>query len=146
KSPKVVGAAARAALPILPIDVLAHGNRVLYARFVSSTQRTRDVARAWRDRGSNAWAVAPKRSASGKTMLLQNPHLPWSDLFTWIEAQYSIAGSDVNVSGAALVLAPVLEIAFNDNLGWTHTVNTQDGEDLYELTLAPESDCDLFDG
>ena len=30
---------------------------------------------------------------------------------------------------------PVLTIAFNDHLGWTHTVNTLDGVDLYELTL-----------
>jgi acyl-homoserine-lactone acylase len=140
--PKLIGDSVRAVLPVEPVDVLAHLNRVLYARFVSSTTRTRDAARAWRDRGSNAWAVAPKRSASGHTLLLQNPHLPWSDLFTWIEAQYVAPG--VNLSGAALVLSPVLEIAFNDQLGWTHTVNTQDGEDLYELTLS--GDGYLFDG
>jgi acyl-homoserine-lactone acylase len=28
-----------------------------------------------------------------------------------------------------------LSIAFNDNLGWTHTVNTHDGWDAYELKL-----------
>jgi acyl-homoserine-lactone acylase len=140
--PDLIGDSVRAVLPVQAVDVLAHLSRVLYARFVSSTTRTRDDARAWRDRGSNAWAVAPKHSASGHTLLLQNPHLPWSDLFTWMEAQYVAPG--VNVSGAALVLSPVLEIAFNDNLGWTHTVNTQDGEDLYELTLS--GDGYLFDG
>jgi acyl-homoserine-lactone acylase len=41
----------------------------------------------------------------------------------------------VDVYGGALVGSPVLQIAFNDDLGWTHTVNTQDTEDLYELTL-----------
>jgi len=141
-NPTLIGDSVRAVLPVEPVDVLAHGNRVLYARFVSSPGATGDAARAWRDRGSNAWAVAPKRSASRHTLLLQNPHLPWSDVFTWIEAQYMAPG--VNLSGAALVLSPVLEIAFNDNLGWTHTVNTQDGEDLYELTLS--GDGYLFDG
>ncbi|KZL48135.1 penicillin acylase family protein [Nodularia spumigena CS-591/04] len=34
-----------------------------------------------------------------------------------------------------LVGIPVLAIAFNDNLGWTHTVNTHDGWDAYELKL-----------
>ena len=140
--PNLLGDSVRAVLPVEAVDVLAHMNRVLYARFVSSPGATGDAARAWRDRGSNAWAVAPKRSASGHTLLLQNPHLPWSDLFTWIEAQYVAPG--INLSGAALVLSPVLEIAFNDNLGWTHTVNTQDGEDLYELTLS--GDGYLFDG
>jgi len=141
-NPRLIGDSVRAVLPVQAVDVLAHVNRVSYARFVSSTTRTRDAARDWRDRGSNAWAVAPKRSASGHTLLLQNPHLPWSDLFTWIEAHYVTPG--VNVSGAALVLFPVLQIAFNDNLGWTHTVNTQDGEDLYELTLS--GDGYMFDG
>jgi len=140
--PEAIADSVRAVLPVQAVDVLAHMNRVLYARFVSSNVRTRDVARAWRGRGSNAWAVAPKRSATGHTLLLQNPHLPWSDVFTWIEAQYVAPG--VNLSGAALVLSPVLEIAFNDNLGWTHTVNTQDGEDSYELTLS--EDGYLFDG
>jgi len=140
--PEAIADSVRAVLPVQAVDVLAHLNRVLYARFVSSNVRTRDVARAWRGRGSNAWAVAPKRSATGHTLLLQNPHLPWSDVFTWIEAQYVAPG--VNLSGAALVLSPVLEIAFNDNLGWTHTVNTQDGEDSYELTLS--EDGYLFDG
>ena len=140
--PDLIGDSVRAVLPVQAVDVLAHMSRVLYARFVSNTTRTRDAATAWRDRGSNAWAVAPKRSASGHTLLLQNPHLPWSDVFTWMEAQYVAPG--VNVSGAALVLSPVLEIAFNDKLGWTHTVNTQDGEDLYELTLSGSGY--LFDG
>ena len=140
--PDLIGDSVRAVLPVQSVDVLAHLDRVLYARFVSSPTRTRDAAIAWRDRGSNAWAVAPKRSASGHTLLLQNPHLPWSDLFTWMEAQYVAPG--VDVSGAALVLSPVLEIAFNDSLGWTHTVNTQDGEDLYELTLSGSGY--LFDG
>ncbi len=140
--PNLIGDSVRAVLPVQAVDVLAHLDRVSYARFLSSPGRTGHAARAWRDRGSNAWAVAPKRSASGHTLLLQNPHLPWDDMFTWIEAQYVAPG--VNVSGAALVLSPVLEIAFNDNLGWTHTVNTQDGEDLYELTLS--GDGYLFDG
>jgi acyl-homoserine-lactone acylase len=67
-------------------------------------------------------------------MLLANPHLPWSDLFLFYEAQTSAPG--VNAYGATLVGFPSLAIAFNDHLGWTHTVNTHDGEDLYELTLA----------
>jgi acyl-homoserine-lactone acylase len=140
--PQMISDSVRAVLPVEPVDVLAHFNRVLYARFVSGSAGVRGATAQWQERGSNAWAVAPSRSASGKTLLLQNPHLPWSDLFTWIEAQYVAPG--VNVSGAALVLSPVLQIAFNDQLGWTHTVNTQDGEDLFELTLSGNGY--LFDG
>ncbi|HEY9711143.1 MAG TPA: penicillin acylase family protein, partial [Oculatellaceae cyanobacterium] len=38
--------------------------------------------------------------------------------------------------GVAFVGMPVLAIAFNNNLGWTCTVNTHDGWDAYALTLA----------
>jgi acyl-homoserine-lactone acylase len=120
-------------LPVGAADVLAHGHRVLYSTFVVSREGTEGRARAWRGRGSNAWAVAPSRSASGHALLLANPHLDWSDRFTWFEAQLVLP--DRWTYGATLVGLPVLAIAFNDRLGWTHTTNTQDGNDLYELTL-----------
>ncbi|MEG4404808.1 acylase [Microcoleus sp. MON2_D5] len=84
--------------------------------------------------GSNGWAIAPSHSATGNAMLLANPHLPWSDLFLWFESQLTAPG--INAYGASLVGIPVLTIAFNDSLGWTHTVNRHDGWDAYELTLA----------
>jgi acyl-homoserine-lactone acylase len=121
-------------LPVTGADVQAHSARVLYSFFLSSRAGAASTAARWSERGSNAWAVAPSRSASGKALLLQNPHLPWSNAFTWMEAQLVGAGADVY--GAALVGSPVINIGFNDRLGWTHTVNTTDKEDTYELTLA----------
>lgn len=139
--PDLVSDSVRVVLPVTAADIFAHLNRLQYARFITGRVEVRDATRAW-ERGSNAWAIAPGRSASGHALLVANPHLPWSDLFTWTEAQYSAPG--INVYGAAVVLSPVLQIAFNDALGWTHTVNTQDGDDLYELTLA--GDGYLWDG
>ena len=121
-------------LPVSGADVQAHMARVLHSYFLSSRQGTAAGATRWTERGSNAWAIAPSRSASGRAMLLQNPHLPWSDAYTWMEAQLVGAGADVY--GAALVGNPVINIGFNERLGWTHTVNTTDKEDTYELTLA----------
>ncbi len=46
-------------------------------------------------------------------MLLANPHLPWSDLSLWDEAQMTAPKFDAY--GAALVGIPVLAIAFNNN-------------------------------
>jgi acyl-homoserine-lactone acylase len=133
KHPELIGDSVRAVLPVTGVDVLANQQRLALARFLTSRGQVQAETRSWQ-RGSNAWAIAPSRSASGHTLLLANPHLPWSDIFTWIEAQYSMPG--VDVYGGALVGSPVLQIAFNDDLGWTHTVNTQDTQDLYELTLA----------
>ncbi|WP_414582627.1 acylase [Scytonema sp. PCC 10023] len=120
-------------LPVKAEDVLAHLHRVLHFTFVVNPQQVAGVAKKESKAGSNGWAIAPSRSASGKAMLLANPHLPWSDLFLWYEAQVTAPGIDAY--GAALVGIPVLAIAFNDNLGWTHTVNTFDGWDTYALQL-----------
>jgi acyl-homoserine-lactone acylase len=47
-----------------------------------------------------------------------------------------LVGNGLDVYGAALVGSPVINIGFNERLGWTHTVNTTDTEDYYELTLS----------
>lgn len=121
-------------LPVNAVDLLAHTMRVLHFTFVVDPESVAGVSDLERTSGSNGWAIAPARSASGNAMLLANPHLPWSDLFLWYEAQLTAPGIDAY--GATLVGIPVLAIAFNDHLGWTHTVNTHDGWDAYELTLA----------
>lgn len=121
-------------LPVNAVDLLAHAMRVLHFTFVVDPESVAGVGDLERTSGSNGWAIAPARSASGNAMLLANPHLPWSDLFLWYEAQLTAPGIDAY--GATLVGIPVLAIAFNDHLGWTHTVNTHDGWDAYELTLA----------
>jgi acyl-homoserine-lactone acylase len=151
-------------LPITGADVLAHGQRVINIMFVSSPGALDAQIRRWRSRaasaspgggiddlaepaapigGSNAWAVAPAHSASGKALLLANPHLPWGDLFTWIEAQ--LTSPEIDIYGATLLGSPVIAIGFNDYLGWTHTVNTHDGVDLYEIPLAAGGDAYRFD-
>lgn len=127
---------ARDMAPVLPIsaeDVLAQTQRVVLFTFIINPQTLQGQKDRF-ERASNAWALAPSRTAAGHTLLLQNPHLPWSDLFTWFEA--GITTPDINTYGAALVGGPWLGIAFNDDLGWSHTVNLMDGADLFELQLA----------
>ncbi|MBW4623697.1 MAG: acylase [Cyanosarcina radialis HA8281-LM2] len=130
-------------LPITGVDLLAHVQRVLHFTFMVDPEVVAELAEPESKSsrtprtfsyGSNAWAIAPSHSASGNAMLLANPHLPWSDLFLWYEAQIKAPGIDAY--GATLVGVPVLAIAFNDRLGWAHTVNTHDGWDAYQLTLA----------
>ncbi len=146
-----VAAEMRMVLPVEPADVLAAMQRAIHFSFFGSRDEIMTQAERWRPRangaGSNAWAVAPKRSASGNALLLANPHLPWSGYFTWFEAHLNAPG--VNAYGATLIGQPILGIAFNEQLGWTHTVNTIDILDLYELRLAPgeqDTAAYLWDG
>jgi acyl-homoserine-lactone acylase len=121
-------------LPLQPTDVFAHILRVVHVDFLAGFSRN-DLRRAqrWRRAGSNAWAVGPSRSASGNAMLLTHPHLPWGGRFTWFETQ--LAGPEFNAYGAALLGTPFPAVAFNQHLGWTHTVNPIDASDLYRLRL-----------
>ena len=121
-------------LPVTATDIIAHSQRITHFTFVVNSGSVKNQAKDWNPDGSNAWAIAPSHSESGHALLLANPHLRWADFFLWYEAQFIAPG--VNLCGATLVGSPLLTIAFNDYLGWTHTVNTHDGADLYELTLA----------
>ncbi len=127
----------RVVLPVDAVDVLAHSQRIVHFMFVSSPAQVRAANREMASlKGSNAWAIGPNRSASGHPLLLANPHLPWSDFWLFYEAHLTAPG--VDVYGSTLVGFPMLAIAFNDSLGWTHTVNTIDASDAYLLTLADE--------
>ncbi|HEU5432312.1 MAG TPA: penicillin acylase family protein, partial [Thermomicrobiales bacterium] len=124
-------------LPVSARDVLAHGQRFIFAFLASGGDRAGLVAPdlLGYPAGSNGWAIAPSRTEDGHALLLANPHLPWSGLYLFYEA-HLVVPDVYDVYGATLVGAPILAIAFNDALGWTHTVNTIDGWDAYALTPA----------
>ena len=128
--PDKIGDAVKQVLPIKAADVLAHIAREISEVFVAGGDLgyAMDALKP----GSNSLAIAPSRSTSGHAMLMANPHLPWSDLFLFFEAHLNAPG--FQVYGASLVGQPVINIGFNENLGWTHTVNTIDASDLYILT------------
>lgn len=140
KHPDRFEKSSRLVLPLVPEDVMAHAIRVIHYVFTGGGG-AREIDR-WGKKGSNAWAIGPKRSASGHAMLLMNPHLPWSDFYLFYEAQLTAPGIDAY--GVTLVGMPMLSIAFNDNLGWSHTVNMNDGADVYRLKLVEGGY--LFDG
>jgi acyl-homoserine-lactone acylase len=129
--PDAIDKSVKSVLPVTAEDLIAHTLRVIDLEFLASE----DINNSKRltAPGSNSMAIGPSKSQSGKAMLVSNPHLPWGDFFIWFESHLN--GPDLNVYGVALVGMPVVTIAFNNNLGWTHTVNTIDASDRYELTL-----------
>jgi acyl-homoserine-lactone acylase len=145
--PDHVPAELKRVLPITGVDVMAHAHRLMQFLYVAPMARMLTPPAAFTPTGigdagdgdaggSNAWAVAPARSASGSAMLLANPHLPWApSLLTYYEAQ--IVAPGYSVYGATQVGLPVLRFAFNNNLGFTNTVNNMLGATRYRLELAP---------
>ncbi len=81
--------------------------------------------------GSNTWAIMPKKSASGRTMLFINPHQPFFGPGQWIEGHVH-SDSGWNMSGASFPGSPFPTLGHNDHLGWSHTVNAPDIIDAWE--------------
>lgn len=136
KYPDRLAPEVRAVLPVSGVDPLLHSMRVVHYSFVSSQQRVNAAVTGAAARteagGSNAWAIAPSRSASGHALLLGNPHLAWTDYFTYYEIHLTAPGIDIY--GASQVGFPVLRFVFSDYLGFNQTVNPIDAMDLYRLT------------
>jgi acyl-homoserine lactone acylase PvdQ len=82
------------------------------------------------DEGSNMWAIAPSRSATGHAMLLINPHIGFFGSGQRYEAHlHSAEGLDV--SGFAMLGTPYIRSGHNSYLGWSHTNNYASTADVY---------------
>ena len=88
------------------------------------------------EEGSNAWALAPSRTVSGKAILLRNPHLAWSA--GYYEAHVTVPGvldfyGDFRIGGPLGVVG-----GFNRHLGWSTTnSNTGDLTVIYAVPADP---------
>ena len=141
--PDRIAAEVKVVLPLKGVDIIAHAQRLMNFGYIASDRKVLADPSINEAGGSNAWAVAPSRSASGKAMLLANPHLPWApSQLTYYEAQITAPG--LAIYGATQVGLPVLRFGFNNDLGFTNTVNTMQGFTSYRLTL--EGNGYRFDG
>jgi acyl-homoserine-lactone acylase len=155
--PDAFDEASRRVFPMSALDVIAHAHRLfefVYAapadivrrlppdaaaeaasRATSQPPVPSAVSANSEDYGSNGWAIAPSRSASGHSMLLMNPHLPWAPGWsTYYEIQLTAPGIDLY--GATQVGLPVLRFVFSDYLGFTHTVNSPNAVTFYRIESA----------
>jgi acyl-homoserine-lactone acylase len=114
-------------------------------RFMRRLMQSRDSAQAApEEEGSNAWAFAPSRTASGHAILVRNPHLNWNA--GYYEAHITVPGV-INFYGDLRVGNPLFAGGFNENLGWATTNNGPDPDEIYALDVDPERpDHYLFDG
>jgi acyl-homoserine-lactone acylase len=88
------------------------------------------------DDGSNAWALSPDRTKSGRAILLRNPHLSWTA--GYYEAHLIVPGK-LNFYGdfrAGYGLGIIG--GFNERLGFATTNNNPDLDDVYSFRLDPD--------
>lgn len=95
--------------------------------------------------GSNNWAVAGHRSATGKPLLASDPHIAFGAPNCWYEAH--LCGGSVNAAGIAYVGAPALLMGRNARVAWGITNNLCSQRDLYQERTDPaHPGAFLYDG
>ena len=86
---------------------------------------------------SNAWAAAASRSASGGTLLANDPHLGLSAPSIWYLARLEL--STGGVIGGTIPGMPVILTGRSDRLGWGLTTAYVDDQDVLIEELNPET-------
>ncbi len=84
---------------------------------------------------SNAWAAAPSRSASGGTLLANDPHLGLTAPSIWYLARLELQTG--GVIGATIPGVPVILTGRSADLGWGLTSSYLDDQDTYIEELNP---------
>lgn len=91
--------------------------------------------------GSNAFAIAPSRSASKKAMLYINPHVS----FYFRTEVHMISDEGLNAYGAVTWGQFFVFQGFNEHCGWMHTSSLADGADLYEEKISQKEDSAWYE-
>lgn len=86
--------------------------------------------------GSNGTALGGDATTTGKGMVLGNPHFPWQGRYRFTQSQLTIPGV-YDVAGAMLNGSPVVNIGWNKDVAWTHTVSTAYRFTPYEYRTLP---------
>lgn len=84
--------------------------------------------------GSNGWAFGGEVTDNGHGVLLGNPHFPWTGVNRFWQMHLTIPG-ELDVMGAAIDHSPVVQVGFNNDVAWTHTVSTGTRFTIHELEL-----------
>lgn len=109
--------------------------KLFYSNLPSASTAFADNDRDIEDRGSNGFAIAPKKTVSGNAMLYINPHVPF---YFRSEAQM-VSKEGLNAYGAATWGQFFIYQGFNAHLGWMHTTSYADVADLYEEKVTETS-------
>ncbi len=87
--------------------------------------------------GSNAYALGSQSTVSQRGMVLGNPHFPWQGTARFYLSHLTVTGI-YDVMGVSLAGSPVINIGFNKDLAWSHTVSTGKRFTFFELKLNPQ--------
>ena len=89
------------------------------------------------DIGSNIWVVSGSRTASGKPLLANDPHLAYTQPPRWFEIH--LKGGRFNVSGVCIAGIPLPVLGQNERVAWGFTNSMVDDLDFFVETINPDN-------
>ena len=125
-----LAAGPRAAIDVPPTQLAWHHEAPEDARYREAQVDREGV----RPRGSNQWALAPSRTASGAAMLLINPHQSFVGVQRYAEIHID-SREGLRFSGLTVFGFLLPYMGNSDRLGWAYTDNYADHSDLYAETF-----------
>jgi penicillin amidase len=110
-------------------------------RYAENTSGPKDFLSPFPERGlagaSNAFAAAPERSATGGTLLANDPHLGLSAPSIWYLARLDLSSG--GVMGGTIPGMPMVLTGRSDKVGWGLTSAYVDDQDLLIEKLNPDN-------
>ncbi|MEJ0062165.1 MAG: penicillin acylase family protein [Alphaproteobacteria bacterium] len=97
------------------------------------------LAESWPVQGrgaSNEWVVSGARSATGKPLLANDPHLELEAPILWYLA--SITAPDMVLTGATVPGLPGVLLGQNGHIAWGFTTTNSDVQDMFVETVDPD--------
>jgi len=91
---------------------------------------------AFEMKGSNAFAIAPSKTANKKALLYINPHVS----FDFRMEAHAVSEEGLNVYGAVTWGQFFIYQGFNEACGWMHTSSMADAVDLYADSILKKDD------
>ena len=88
-------------------------------------------------KGSNNWVISGERTASGKPLLANDPHLGLGTPAIWFYAH--LKSPEQNVIGATLPGMPLVVLGHNSHVAWGFTNTGPDVQDLYLEKINPSN-------
>ncbi|MFA6243992.1 MAG: penicillin acylase family protein, partial [Candidatus Hydrogenedentales bacterium] len=85
--------------------------------------------------GSNSWVLGPSRSASGKPILANDPHIGFTNPSIWFEAH--VKAGDYENYGYYFPPIPIALLGHNGDRGWALTMFANDDIDLFVEEFKP---------
>jgi penicillin amidase len=92
--------------------------------------------------GSNSWVVSPRRSKSGRAILVNDPHIGFSKPSVWYEAH--ITSPTLEVYGHFVSFVPFPVLGHTRDIAWAITMSEVDDMDFYREKTNPQNPNEIF--